>query len=308
MYEEKKFNLNINWKSLLIKLVVLLLIVFVICFIIFRPKKSKEFVSLEANLVSVKDAAINYYRKKLTLKEIGDYDKVTLKKLEENEFIKPQEDIKGNVCDNEKSYAYLTKTRDNEFVLKINMNCGKDEESKTYILTKEDLTIVAATEEIEEENDVLEEEVIVDGNEINEEEPVVEEEPKTEIADNSATKKPQKEEEKNEQLTENNSIEVNKEQTCNKTIRYKHIKYGEWTEGNRTGNSIENGTKEVTYYKFCKDSNCVIDRIENMLNYEGYTATYSHKESVAIYRYIYVVWSNSCCIKGFVNTGITDIQ
>ena len=312
MYEDKKFKLNINWKSLLIKLGILLIGAFVICFIVFRPKN--EIISLANNVTSLKTAAIKYYKNNLSLKEIGDYDKVSLKELIEVGLLKKQNDEAGNSCSNKNSYAYLTKVRDTEYILKIYMECGDNQESQVFNLTNKDLTVVASTkEETKEEESVIEDKPIKKENILVEYEDAKNEtnnkkEDKNELADNSINNK--KEEANKETINFGNDklVEEIHNPNSNKVVRYKHIKYGEWKEGNKTGDNIENSTKVVTYYKYCKDNNCVTDRVDNLLNYEGYTATYSHKGTVSIYRYIFVVWSNSTCIEGFINTGIAELR
>lgn len=312
MYEDKKFKLNINWKSLFIKLGILLLGAFVICFIVFRPKN--EIISLADNITTVKTAAIKYYKNNLTLKEIGDYEKVSLKDLVESGLLKNQNDDAGNSCSNKNSYAYLTKVRDNDYILKINMECGDNQESQIFNLTSKDLSVVASNkEEIKEEESVIEdtpikEESILVESEEQKEETNNKKEDKNELADNSVNNK--KEESTKETIDFGNDklVEELHNPNSNKVVRYKHIKYGEWKEGNKTGANIENSTKEITYYKYCKDNNCVTDRVDNLLNYEGYKATYSHKENIPVYRYIYVVWSNSTCIEGFINTGIAELR
>jgi len=313
MYEDKKFKLNINWLSLFIKLGILLVIVFIICFMIFRPKSNKNFVSLEANITSVKEAAIEYFKNNMSLENIGDYDKVTLKEIQDGKFISSQEDNKGNTCDNEKSYAYLSKVRDDEFILKINMYCGKNEESKVYNLTTKDLTIIASNENddiIEEDNkeeNVInknEEEILVDKNEPSEKPNIKEEQNEEDkvIADSSTSNK--------ETIDFGNDelLEELRDPNNNKKIMYKHVQYGEWIEGTSSSRSIEKGTKTVNYYKFCIEGNCIVDRYENKDKYTNYTSTYSHTETVDMYRYVYVIWSDYCCIKGFTNTGIFEYR
>lgn len=304
MYEDKKLKLNINWPSLLIKLGILLLVAFIVCFIIFRPKKDNTFISLENNITTVKEAAINYYKNNLNLKEIGDYEKLSLEKLIAEDLIEEQTDNEGNSCDTKKSYSYLTKTRDDEFVLKINLVCGDNKESKTFNLTTKDLTVVANKEELKEEfENELEEEILVE-EEVTEESEIIEE--NTEIAEND-----NKDNDSNKQHIDFNNDELIADlhsPNNNKVIKYKHVSYGEWVEGTKYGEAIENSTKVVHYYNYCLNNNCVIDRLENAVNYENYTATYSHSENKPTYRYVYVVWSNSTCIKGFINTGITELK
>jgi len=304
MYEEKKFKPDINWKSLIIKMVILLLIVFIICFIAFKPKKAKETISLESNIIEIKEAAIKYFKDKNDLKLVGDNKKITLKTLIKEDLIEKQKDEAGNKCSTKESYATLTKTSDNEYSLKINLECGNNKETKNYKLTTEDIPIKEiekVEDEKEPEKPVLEEDTIK--VEINKDEAIKEEEAKEEQKNNSSNN--------NSSSTSKNELSgsvVFKPATDNKVLRYKHIKYGEWIEGTKDSNSIETSTKTVNFYQYCLNGYCVTDREENSSNYEGYTATFSHSENIPIYRYVYVVWSNSSCVVGFTNTGITEYQ
>lgn len=307
MYEDTKFKSNFNWKSLIFKLGILLLIVFLICFIIFKPKKDKNFISLASNINTVKDAAIDYYKDNMKLEEIGEYDKVTLKELIKAKYTTKQEDNKGNYCNSKESYAYLTKTRDDEFVLKINIKCGENEESKIFNLTTKDLKVVASKEEeIEVDEEILVEEEIIEEPSIKEE--IIED---NEIADNSNNIEQEKEDKKTIETIYFNNEELIEElhnPNSDKKLRYKHIKYGEWLEGSKEGDNIQNSTKNIYYYNYCYNDYCVLDKLENAVNYEGYTATYKYTETIPVYRYIFVVWSNINCIKGFINTGITEYR
>lgn len=285
MYEDAKFKLNINWKSLLIKLIILLAIVFVICFIIFKPNNSK--VSLDSNINLVKVAAINYFKDNTILENIGDTDNVSIKKLIKEDYLEALEDEDGNSCTNKNSNVILSKIRDNEYILKVSLKCGKNSFSKVFNLKNKDLNNEIKEEIIDNNNEIIDNQV-VDDKEI--------------IEDNKNTKP--KEDIKNNDTKK----EEVREEKPKRIVSYKHIKYGEWVEGTRYSNSIENSTKEIHYYNYCYNDYCVVDRLENASLYEGYTATFNRTETIPIYRYIYVVWSNSECIKGFINTGIVDYK
>lgn len=293
MYEESKFKLDINWKSILIKLSILLLVVFVICFLIFRPKKSNDGVSLNNNITNVKDAAIKYYKNNMSVKKIGDYKKVSVEELIKENYLENQEDSKGNSCTNDDSFAYLTKVRDDEFVLKISMKCGKNKEAQVYNLNNKDLSVIVNTED--DKNEVIKEDDAIVDKDDDANNQVIEDD--KEIANDSN---------KQDENKKEDSIIATK--PTDKVLRYKHIKYGEWTEGTKYASNIENSTKKIDFYKFCFKNYCVIDRIDNKNKYVGYTATYQRTEIVPIYRYTFVIWSNSCCIKGFINTGITEYR
>jgi len=269
----------------IIKLIILVAIVFVICFIIFKPNNSK--VSLDSNINLVKVAAINYFKDNTILENIGDTDNVSIKKLIKEDYLEALEDEDGNSCTNKNSNVILSKIRDNEYILKVSLKCGNNSLSKVFNLKNKELNNEIKEEIIDNNNEIIDNEV-VDDKEI--------------IEDNKNTKP--KEDIKNNDTKK----EEVREEKIEKTVSYKHIKYGEWVEGTRYSNSIENSTKEIYYYNYCSNDYCVVDRLENASLYEGYNATFNRTETIPIYRYIYVVWSNSECIKGFINTGIVDYK
>lgn len=297
MYEERKFKIDFNWKSLLIKLGILMLIVFVICFLIFRPKKENNFISLANNITSVKEGAINYFKDNMTLKNIGDYKKVQLEELVEQEYVNKSNDVNGDSCINKESYAYLTKVRDSEFVLKINLKCDKNTESQVFYLTNKDFSILADTKP-ENITDKEEEDTVI----VDKEEPTKPDKEETDANNKPSTNKPNN----NHNNSDDDTVIADKPN--NKVLRYKHIKYGEWLEGNKKANNIENSTKKVEFYKYCFKDYCVIDRLNNADKYNGYTMTYVRTEIIPTYRYIYVIWSSSSCIKGFLNTGVVEYR
>lgn len=308
MYEERKSKLDINVKSLIIKLGLVLLIAFIICFIIFRPKNNKETISLSNSINNVKDAAIMYFKENMTIKNIGEHEKITLEDLEKNNYINKETDLNNYSCNVKNSYAYLLKTRDNEFILKVELNCENTTEAKRFNLKTSDFKSTVIDEIVEDEkNEKPKEEVTPE-----------KEEEKQEIKPPIKEEKPNKENNNKKPEKENNSIHIDfgndklieelKDPNNKKKIRYKHIKYGNWTEGNSDSQYVEKQEKEVIYYTYCLDGNCVIDKIDNILKYENYEATYSHTEKVPMYRYVYTIWSTSCCIKGFTNTGIVEYR
>ena len=83
------------------------------------------------NLMSMKEAAQSYYTTERLPQKVGDSVKITLKEMLDKKIILPFKDKNGKQCDLENSYVKITK-KDNEFVMKVNLKCGSEE---NYLLT-----------------------------------------------------------------------------------------------------------------------------------------------------------------------------
>lgn len=135
--EEK--NSGYKLRSFLLKLIIIIAIVALLIWIL--PKfalykktnnatldNSKNTISIndskfKSNQIELKEAALKYYDKDKLPQSVGDKGKVTLDDLKKQGF------ISDLACDNERcsgseSYAEITKL-DNEYLLKVNLNCGK---------------------------------------------------------------------------------------------------------------------------------------------------------------------------------------
>ena len=159
----------------------------------------------------------------------------------------------------------------------------KNEETKAYKLKNNDLGIVAKIEEPVEEpkvEEVIEEEVLVENNVTVDKhvEEVIEKEEI--IADSNSTLKT---ETKVETIYFNNEnlIEELNNPDNNKKIRYKHIKYGAWTEGTQYGKNIETMKASNDFVVvYCKaPANIAMQRIEE----HGETCPYDYNLAQRLY-------------------------
>lgn len=83
------------------------------------------------NITAMKEAAQSYYTTERLPQKVGDSVKITLKEMLDKKIILPFKDKNGEQCDLEKSYVQITK-KDNEFVMKVNLKCGEEE---NYLIT-----------------------------------------------------------------------------------------------------------------------------------------------------------------------------
>ena len=130
MYEENK--IKINWIDLLIKAI---LIIALIIFLIWLVPK-KDVITLKDSIYSdninkMKDAARDYYTKDRLPKNVGESTSMTLGDMINKHLVIEFTDKDNKVCDQSTSKVTVTKISDEEYVLKVELNCG---DQKNYIL------------------------------------------------------------------------------------------------------------------------------------------------------------------------------
>ena len=132
MYEEGNRKLSLNWGSLVIKLVILAVVVFIICLIVTKVTGNKgnsdnslatgntDYIT---NITAMKDAAFEYFTPSKLPEQVGSTEKLTLSQmLNQKMLIDFTED--GDVCDIDSSYVQTTKTADGNYALKVSLDCG----------------------------------------------------------------------------------------------------------------------------------------------------------------------------------------
>lgn len=105
------------------------------------------------NITTMKEAAIFYFTTPRLPEKTGDTEKLTLKDMLNSHLLVAPLDEQGNVCDTEKSYVELTKYSD-EYILKVNLKCGSEEEYINVHLGCYDYCEGAVCESKEEEKTV----------------------------------------------------------------------------------------------------------------------------------------------------------
>ncbi len=129
MYEDKRKNkIDINWKSLLIKMGLLLVFLFVVIWLISivnnknKPKES----NLLFNLQSMKVAAEEYFTGSRLPEKTNAKKKITLGEMFDSKLLVEFKDQYNKVCELQESYAEATKISDDSYTIKIKLVCGED--------------------------------------------------------------------------------------------------------------------------------------------------------------------------------------
>lgn len=135
MYEDKRKGLKIEWKSLLIKLVILLVVVFIILWIISLVKghdnKTVKESNLSVNLKVMKDSAMEYFTGSRLPQTLNGKEKITLGEMLDKKAIIEFTDQDGNACNLTESYAEATKINSTDYTIKVKLVCG---EASDYII------------------------------------------------------------------------------------------------------------------------------------------------------------------------------
>jgi len=126
------YNVGINWKDIIIKIIMLAL--FILFLIWLFPKANLDVfydTVYTNNIKTMKEAARNYYTVDKLPANVGDKTSMTLKEMVDNHMLVRFTDKDGQTCDESNSKVEVTKLSENEYSLKVQLNCG---EQKDYIL------------------------------------------------------------------------------------------------------------------------------------------------------------------------------
>ena len=133
MYNESKRGGLL--KEFIMKLVLIIIFVLLLLWVIpwksmtnaLDPLKDQIF---NANLQTMKEAGISYFTSERLPENVGDVTTLSLQKMLDLKLLVPFTDKNGDSCDVTASYVSLEK-KDTEFVMKVNLKCGEQED---YIL------------------------------------------------------------------------------------------------------------------------------------------------------------------------------
>ncbi len=133
MYDDNvTYRVGINWKDILIKLIMLILFVVILLLLFPKADLGVFYDTVYSNNVNtMKDAARNYYTVDRLPSNVGDKTSMTLKEMVDNHMLIRFTDKDGKTCDETKSYVEVTKISNNEYTLKVQLTCGEQED---YIL------------------------------------------------------------------------------------------------------------------------------------------------------------------------------
>ena len=163
MYEKKIKKFEVDWKSLIIKIIILLLVLCLIIWIISLFKKdNKKPSNIGENLTIMKEAAEEYFTISKLPTEVNGKTRITLDEMIKNKLVLEIKDQKGKTCNKKDSYAEATKLNDEDYSIKVKLVCGKDSD---YIIDTISIPVNTETDNKPEEKPT--EDPIVDNNENN---------------------------------------------------------------------------------------------------------------------------------------------
>ena len=126
MYENSPKKIKIDWKSLIIKIIILLLVLCLLIWIISLFKKDKKVSNISDNLTIMKEAAAEYFVASKLPTKVNDKVKLTLGEMIKEKLVIEFKDQNGKTCNNKESYAEVTKINDQDYSLKVKLVCSKD--------------------------------------------------------------------------------------------------------------------------------------------------------------------------------------
>lgn len=115
-------------KYFLIRLLLIIIFVFFLIWLFpvnkLYPLLDEKFIN---NIETMKDAATSYYTIERLPNEVGGTEKLTLQEMLDNHLLINFTDKNGKTCNTTKSYVEITKM-ENEYQMKVNLSCGKEED------------------------------------------------------------------------------------------------------------------------------------------------------------------------------------
>lgn len=128
MYEEKVRKLNINWKSLIVKMVILLVALFVILWLISLFSKDKKSVesNFNFNLNNMQSAAEEYFKGSNLPSSFDEAKKITLGEMFSSKLLLEFKDQDNKACNLTDSYAEATRISDEDYTIRVKLVCDKE--------------------------------------------------------------------------------------------------------------------------------------------------------------------------------------
>ena len=140
MYTETRNNFSI--RSVILQFLFVALFVFILIWLFPMKSDMKKAISsidnsdnnlsilydriFNENLLAMKESAKDYFTLQRLPQKVGDSTKLTLRQMLDKKIILPFVDKNGKQCDLDASYVLVTK-HDEEYVMKVNLKCGKEE-------------------------------------------------------------------------------------------------------------------------------------------------------------------------------------
>ena len=264
MYEDKSVPFHINWKSLLIKLGILLVVVFIVLFLIsiFTKNEAKE-SNFGTNLSAMRDAATEYFVGSRLPEDVGESESITLEEMFEQNLLLDEE---GNSCNTTDSYAEATKLDEENYRLEVTLVCENDSD-----------TIVNTIKRTVQEDDTTEDD---------------------ENNENNVVDTPEEEEPLEEENTNNNNNSSNNNSNQNNgTATNRPSNPPSNNTNNNNGNNTSNSNGNTGNNNSNNNGSNTTDDNQNVITNTCY---YGKKEYTSLYPLAYLVDGN--CAVGSLYT------
>lgn len=131
MYEENSYKLKIDWKTLIIRAILVLLFIILVIWLFPMPKLDTFYNRIfNENMNTMSTAAKNYFNNNLP-EDIGDTSTIKLEEMINKNLLIEFKDKNNESCNKTNSFAQITKTGTNEYVLKTQLSC---QDETDYVL------------------------------------------------------------------------------------------------------------------------------------------------------------------------------
>ena len=131
MYEENSYKLKIDWKTLIIRAILVLLFIILVIWLFPMPKLDTFYNRIfNDNINTMSTAAKNYFNNNLP-QDIGDTSTIKLEEMINKNLLIEFKDKNNESCNKTNSFAQITKTGTSEYVLKTQLSC---QDETDYVL------------------------------------------------------------------------------------------------------------------------------------------------------------------------------
>lgn len=277
MYEEGNKKLSFNWVSLALKLLIVAVFVFILCWLFTRNATSKDSKTVEKNteyinnITAMKEAAFEYFTESHLPSSVGGTEKLTLEQMINQKLLIDFTDD-GDKCDTKDSYVQTTKTADGDYALKVSLNCGKNKDFIVTTIENKKCVINCDNNNNSNANNSSTNTSTTD----NAKKPTSNNSSSTSTKTNTIVKTTVKVtvsyDYGNNSNNNNNSNNQDK-----KTRYYKYVKYGDWYYGYSNAPDTENKEFSNSSYKFCKDTTQTIYSTSYTSSTKEHSYTYTLK-------------------------------
>ena len=132
MYYDDNVKININWKALILKVVLIALAILLVIWFFPMPKLDTFYNRIyNDNLNAMKEVSEKYFTGDKLPANTGSSTTIKLQDMLDKKLITSFTDKNNNACSATNSYAQVTKTDNNNYVLKVQLSC---DEKTDYVL------------------------------------------------------------------------------------------------------------------------------------------------------------------------------